>query len=70
MKNLSIFKAVALFSAVIFLQAFSAGTASAQTVCTASSIANDTHKVTEDGTDEWYCKKTPDELIFTIYRAF
>ena len=67
MKNLSIFKAVALFSAVIFLQAFSAGTASAQTVCTASSIANDTHKVTEDGTDEWYCKKTPDELIFTIY---
>ena len=67
MKNLNIIKAITLFSAVIFLQAFSAGTASAQTVCTASSIANDTHKVTERGTDEWYCKKTPDELIFTIY---
>ena len=67
MKNLNIFKAITLFSAIVFLQAFSAGTASAQTVCTASSIANDTHKVTEDGTDEWYCKKTPDELIFTIY---
>jgi hypothetical protein len=67
MININILKVITLFSAIIFLQAFSAGTASAQTVCTASSIANDTHKVTEDGTDEWYCKKTPDELIFTIY---
>ena len=67
MKNLNIIKIFVLFSAVIFLQAFSASTANAQAVCTASSIANDTHKVTEDGTDEWYCKKTPGELIFTIY---
>ena len=67
MKNLNLLKIFALFSAVIFLQAFSASTASAQAVCTATSIADDIHKVTEEGTDEWYCKKTPNELIFTIY---
>jgi hypothetical protein len=67
MKNLNIIKIFALFSAVIFLQAFSSNTASAQVACTASSIANDTHKVTEGSDVEWYCKKTPDQLIFTIY---
>ena len=55
MKNLNIFKAITLFSAVIFLQAFSATGVKAYTQCT----FNSENQITDDMSGTGECMADP-----------
>ena len=63
MKNLNIFKAITLFSAVIFLQAFSATGAKAAE-CTRTNGAIDASNFTSGGV----CQVTPDVAMFPLLK--
>ena len=65
MKHLSIFKAVALFSAVIFLQAFSATGAEAYTACT----FNSDNQITDDMSNYGECDADPTHRKILAYKV-
>ena len=69
MKNINILKAITLFSAVIFLQAFSAtGVKAAE--CTRTNGAIDASNFTGDGVvGDGVCQVTPDVAMFPLIKV-
>ena len=65
MKNLNIFKAITLFSAVIFLQAFSATEVKAYTACT----FNSDNQITNDMSDLGNCNTDPTHRKVLAYKV-
>ena len=65
MKNLSIFKAITLFSAVIFLQVFSASGAKAYTQCT----LNSENQITDDMSGTGECMADPTHRKVLAYKV-
>ena len=65
MKNLNIFKAITLFSAVIFLQAFSATGVKAYTECT----FNSENQITDDMSGTGECMADPTHRKVLAYKV-